>query len=89
MNSVYFTGGECFLLGTDLIKANEFSTGLGLATRNVWGKRKTKNKTLSLVKKIRLAGVKEIKVSSEDDHPKYVSLESMLNAAIACSSEGV
>lgn len=91
LNSVYFTGSECFLLGKDLIKAIEFSTRLGLATRCVtngfWDKSKTK--ALSLAKELRLAGLKEINFSTGDDHQRYVPLESVLNAAIACSSEGI
>lgn len=89
--SVYFTGGECFLLAEDLIDAIEFSTKLGLATRCVtngfWGRKKMK--ALSLAKKLKIAGLNEINFSTGDDHQKYVPLDSVINAAIACSSEGI
>lgn len=82
---VVFTGGECFMLGTDLFKAIEYATSLGLKTRCVtnayWGK--SPKRAREIAEKICLAGITEINISTGLEHQEWVSQEAVINAAQA------
>lgn len=89
---VVFSGGECFLLGDDLVKAVAHATRRGLATRCVtngyWAKSLVHGAgTLRLLKE---AGLSELNVSTGDFHQQFVSEETVVNAvelALSCGME--
>lgn len=79
---VVFSGGECFLLGADLVTAVEYATSLGLSTRCVtngyWARSLEGGRTR--LGALRRAGLKELNVSTGDFHQKWVPQESVVNA---------
>jgi hypothetical protein len=79
---VVFSGGECFLLGSDLVKAVEYATSKGLATRCVtngyWAKSLSRGKTI--LDSLRIAGLSELNISTGDFHQQFVSEETVVNA---------
>ncbi|EOL50569.1 radical SAM protein [Enterococcus caccae] len=91
LKSVYFTGGECFLLGESLISAIQHATQLNLMTRCVtngyWGR--NLKKAVKTAKEASNAGLTEINFSTGDDHQKFVPIQSVINAAIACATNGI
>jgi hypothetical protein len=79
---VVFSGGECFLLGRDLVHAVGHAKRRGLATRCVtngyWAKYVDRGEhTLAPLID---AGLDELNVSTGDFHQQYVSEETVLNA---------
>ncbi|EAR4689440.1 radical SAM protein [Salmonella enterica] len=82
---VVFTGGECFLLGKSLFDAINYATNLGFMTRCVtngyWGKEK--NSARQIAKRLALANLTEINISTGKDHAEWVPLEYIINAAEA------
>ena len=80
---VVFSGGECTMLGDDLLRAISFATDQGLSTRIVtnahWGAGTARAAKFS--KELQQSGLKELNVSTGLDHMKYVPLESVVNAA--------
>ena len=84
---VVFSGGECFLLGEALYRAIAHATERKLLTRCVtngyWGKQPTKARKMA--EKLSQAGLREINFSTGDDHQKYVPVQSVVNAALACA----
>ncbi|CAM4387079.1 radical SAM protein [Bacillus manliponensis] len=91
LKGVVFTGGECFLLGDDLVEAISYATKLGLTSRCVtngyWGKNpKLARKTLKLLKE---AGLKEINISTGDDHQEFVPFDSVINGVIEACELGI
>ena len=88
---VVFSGGECFLLRSDLNTAIEHATSLGLCTRCVtngyWAKRMAHGRT-------RLAGLidsglKELNISTGDFHQRWVSQDAVVNAACLAVELGI
>jgi hypothetical protein len=80
---VVFSGGECFLLGKDLVAAIEYASCLGLRTRCVtngyWAKSlRHGRERLTALKN---AGLSELNVSTGDYHQRWVPQESVVNAA--------
>lgn len=86
---VAFTGGEPFLLGDDLVKLVSIASNRGFNVRIVtsafWGKdRKIAKKRLL---KLYESGLKEISISWDDFHEKFVSFEHVYNvfwSAVEC-----
>ncbi|SFM34452.1 Radical SAM superfamily enzyme, MoaA/NifB/PqqE/SkfB family [Bacillus sp. 5mfcol3.1] len=82
---IVWSGGECFLLGKDLENGIAYGKSKGLNSRCVtngfWANsiEIAKNKLIRLQKK----GLKELNLSTGDDHQVYVSIDNILNAAIA------
>jgi len=80
---VAFSGGECFLLGEDLVRAVEFATGKGLRTRCVtngyWAKSLQHGRRR--LQQLRDAGLCELNISTGDYHQQWVSEETVVNAA--------
>ena len=79
---VAFSGGECFLLGDDLVKAVAFAHSKGLLTRVVtngyWAKSmETGRRKLQALKD---AGLSELNVSTGDYHQEWVPHETVVNA---------
>lgn len=80
---VVFSGGECFLLGDDLVKAVRFASERGVKTRCVtngyWATSiEAGRKRLQELKE---AGLDELNISTGDFHQKWVSEQSVVNAA--------
>lgn len=81
---VVFSGGECFLLGDDLVHAVDFATQQGLKTRCVtnayWAKNIDRGRTR--LKALKAAGLNELNVSTGDYHQKWVAQRTVVNAAV-------
>ena len=80
---VVFSGGECFLLGDDLVAAIEYATSLGLATRCVtngyWAKSLRHGRRR--LEALKSAGLKEVNISTGDYHQQWVAQDTVVNAA--------
>ncbi|HVF06722.1 MAG TPA: radical SAM protein [Frankiaceae bacterium] len=80
---VAFSGGECFLLGDDLVAAVAYATELGLSTRCVtngyWAKSVSHGRRR--IRELADAGLKELNVSTGDFHQRWVAQETVVNAA--------
>lgn len=88
---IVFSGGECFLLGNDLIEAVRHVTNRGLYSRCVsngfWGRSEpTRRRT---VRNLLSAGLSEINFSTGLDHQKWVSADSVIKAAKCCVDHGI
>lgn len=83
VENVVFSGGECFLLGNDLVRAVELATEKGLRTRCVtngyWAK--SLNHGRKRLRQLVDAGLRELNVSTGDYHQEWVAEESVINAA--------
>jgi hypothetical protein len=79
---VVFSGGECFLLGDDLVAAVAFATSKGLATRCVtngyWAKSMDAGRRR--LAQLKEAGLTELNVSTGDFHQEFVNQETVVNA---------
>lgn len=82
VSTVVFSGGECFLLGRDLVRAVEHSATRGMGTRCVsngyWAK--SKRRGYKTLKRLSEAGLAELNISTGDFHQEFVSEESVVNA---------
>jgi hypothetical protein len=80
---VGFSGGECFLLRDDLVRAVEFATSLGLISRCVtngyWAKRMEHGRRR--LEALRAVGLKELNISTGDFHQRFVDQQTIVNAA--------
>lgn len=78
-----FSGGECFLLGDDLGAALAFARSKGLRTRCVtngyWAKSLRSGR--QRLRELRDAGLDELNISTGDYHQRWVSEETVINAA--------
>lgn len=83
---VVFTGGECTLLGKDLLDAIRYAKSLGLMTRIVtnghWAH--SEESASHYVSDLEEAGLDEINFSYGDEHARFVSMETLSNALGAC-----
>lgn len=88
---VVFSGGECFLLGDDLVAAVALATSLGMTTRCVtngfWAKNPAhgRRRLEALVQ----AGLTELNLSTGDYHQRWVSQETVVNAACLATDLGL
>ena len=79
-----FSGGECFLLGDDLTSAVQKASDKGFIVRAVtngfWARNLDTGRRVlgSLVR----AGLSEINISTGDQHVRFVSLETVVNATV-------
>lgn len=80
---VVFSGGECFLLGDDLVAAVGLASELGLSSRCVtngfWAK--SMNAGRRRLQKLQNAGLRELNISTGPFHKEWVSEETVTNAA--------
>jgi hypothetical protein len=80
---VVFSGGECFLLGDDLVKAVEYASERGLLTRCVtngyWAESIVNGKRR--LKELARAGLNELNISTGDFHQEWVPEQAVINAA--------
>jgi hypothetical protein len=85
---VVFTGGECFLLGEDLVKAVARCTEHGLSSRCVsnayWAV--TEEAALARLRPLAEAGLGDLNVSTGDAHQAFVPLDRIINAMRAATS---
>lgn len=91
MELVCFSGGECFLLGDDLMEAIELANNLGLATRCVsngyWAANGASAERMA--HRLRDAGLAEINFSTGDNHAQFVPIESIIHGAAAMTAVGI
>ena len=83
---LYLLGGECTLIGIQkLAKCIKYATDRGLRTRIVtnghWGL--TLLKAINILKKLALSGLKEINLSTGDEHASFVPLDRIFNIVVA------
>jgi hypothetical protein len=80
---IVFSGGECFLLGDDLVRAVEYIASQGIKTRCVtngyWAS--SKEAGYRRLQQLRSAGLNEINISTGDFHQEWVSEQCVVNAA--------
>ncbi len=88
---VCFSGGECFILGKDLDKSIAHATSLGLVTRCVSNGYWAPNQegARKRIDGVAAAGLKELNLSTGDEHQQWVPFESVANAAIAAAGAGI
>uniref|UniRef100_UPI0036DD0A07 radical SAM protein n=1 Tax=Photorhabdus sp. RM322S TaxID=3342825 RepID=UPI0036DD0A07 len=88
---VVFSGGECFLLGKDLIEAIRFASDHGLLTRCVtngyWGK--NREKAQKIAQDLTDAGITEINISTGKDHSEWIPIDSVVAAAEALAGQNI
>lgn len=86
IGQVIFSGGEPTLLGDDLFELIEYATDRGLLTRIVtngwWGK--TFADALQFVDRLIAAGLSEINISTDDLHQRWINIERVKHALLAC-----
>jgi hypothetical protein len=85
------SGGECYMLGDDLMRVIERAHAKGLLVRTVtngfWGK--SKNAARRVAQRAADAGLTEANFSTGRDHAKFVPIESVINAATSCVEAGI
>ncbi|MEE9219425.1 MAG: radical SAM protein [Acidobacteriota bacterium] len=86
-----FSGGECFLLGDDLIRAAQRAASHGLAVRCVsngyWAV--SEPAAARWIRRLKAAGLKELNLSTGDEHQQFVPFERVAVAATAAAARGV
>ena len=89
LDLVVFTGGEPFLLGSDLLHTVEYCTSKQLLTRIVtnafWAT--SSEKAAEIIRSYKVAGLSEINISCDDYHQEFIPLERIKFANEACVSE--
>lgn len=85
---VVFSGGECFMIGSDLDAAISHAAQRGLAVRCVsngyWAVSEAAAlKRLSALKSV---GLSEINLSTGDEHQQFVPYERVVNAAVSSAA---
>ncbi|ROS87040.1 hypothetical protein EEL34_08695 [Muribaculaceae bacterium Isolate-039 (Harlan)] len=84
------TGGECFLLGSDLDEIIRYGKDRGLlvalVSNGYWGKSYTA--ALERILQLRASGLNEIAFSVGDDHQHILPLKGCRNAAVASARAG-
>ena len=88
---VVFTGGECFLLKSDLFAAILEANRAGLKTRCVtngyWGR--TESHCAHIVSRLVESGITEINLSTGKDHQQWVPVSSVIRAARMLVEQGI
>jgi len=86
-----FSGGECFLLGDDLVAAVGRAARRGLAVRCVSNGYWAVNERAARRWMDRLAGagLRELNLSTGDDHQEFVPFERVAMGAVAAAQAGV
>jgi len=91
VRAVVFTGGECFLLGRDLVEGVRQATRLGRGSRCVtngyWAtSRRAAEKRLGPLVS---AGLSEINFSTGDEHQRFVPFERVATASVTAADMGL
>lgn len=88
---ICFSGGECYLLGDELIEAIRCAHEHNLMVRTVsngfWAK--SPKAAARIMRDAKEAGLTEMNISTGRDHAQYVPLSSVVNAAVAAVNEGI
>lgn len=88
---IVWTGGECTLLGSDLVKGIQYAKEKGFPSRivsnGVWAKTKTiaEEKLSTLIK----AGLAELNISTGDNHQEFVDANLAILAAVTAARMGI
>lgn len=91
VGNVVFTGGECFLLGRDLVEAVACASQHGLLTRCVtngyWATspKAARKRLIPLIS----AGLRELNISTGDSHRQYIPLERVRIGALTAYELGL
>lgn len=88
---VVFTGGECTLLGDDLLEAIAYANSLGLFTRivtNAWWA-KSERDAETFLNELKSCGLDEINISCDDFHAEYIPLENVRNLLELSKNNGL
>lgn len=94
MESVKFivwTGGECTMLGDDLVKGIQYATDCGLPSRIVsnGGWARTDKMAQEFLKKLINAGLVELNISTGDNHQQFVKPDTAIRAAVTGAQMGI
>lgn len=85
------TGGECFLLGNDIVEIVEYGVSKELIVRIVtngyWAK--TYEDAYDILSNLRNKGLKELNFSTGDDHQEWVDYENIVNGCMAAMDLGL
>lgn len=88
---VVWTGGECTLLGETLVDGIAYANSMGLPSRIVsngwWAK--SEYSANRLLQKLINAGLRELNISTGDNHQEFVSAETAIRAAIVGAKLGL
>lgn len=86
-----FTGGECTTLGSDLIKILEYSQSNGFKNRIVTNGHWASNevKALNYLKRLKDSGLKELNLSTGDEHQKWIPFDKIVYACKAAVKIGM
>jgi len=91
LETVVFSGGECFMLGDDLFESIFYATKLGLKTRCVtnayWASSISRAKDIA--KRLKSAGIFEMNISTGIDHKEWVPLSNIKNAVTSLIEEEI
>lgn len=81
---IVWTGGECTLLGKDLIEGIRYANSKGLPSRIVSNGWWARNRKLAKQKLIPLieAGLVELNISTGDNHQEFVKADTAIRAAV-------
>lgn len=88
---VAWTGGECTLLGDDLINGISYAKGKGILSRivsNGWWAT-SDEKAFMLLKKLKEAGLDEVNISTGDNHQEFVPEDIAIRAAVTAAELGI
>lgn len=88
---IAWTGGECTLLGDDLINGISYAKGKGILSRivsNGWWAT-SDEKALTLLKKLKEAGLDEVNISTGDNHQEFVQEDIAIRAAVTAAKLGI
>lgn len=84
---IVWSGGECFLLGEDLKRGIKYAKEKGMASRCVtnayWAT--TLKKAKDVLSELKDLGLKELNISTGDDHQEFIPFDNVLNAIIAAA----
>lgn len=91
LQMIVFSGGECFLLGDDLIsavqKANYYKKKVRCVTNGYWAP--NKKAAVTRLKPLINAGLTELNLSTGDEHQEWVPIQNIINAAIVGAELGI
>lgn len=88
---VVWTGGECTLLGKELIKGISYAYSKGLPSRivsNGWWAR-TPKIAKKKVKELIDAGLRELNISTGDNHQEFIKADTAILAAVTGAELGI
>lgn len=91
LKALVVSGGECFLLGNDLVKVVKYAASRNLFVRVVsngyWAN--TYEDALKRLKPLKEVGLTEINFSTGDNHQQYVKFENIVNGVVASADLGI